>query len=106
MRIEFKSAIGSVIGFSLQLMISFVIVIILNSGVFALSGVVGPSMESTLLDSQRLIIDKVTYKFELPSRGDIVVFLNDETIDGFAGSVKNHLEDISMKLKGEIKRSL
>lgn len=105
MKLQVKSIFRSTTGFMMQLMISFVVVILLNSGVFALSGVVGPSMESTLQDSERLIIDKVSYKFNLPERGDIVVFLNDETIDGFTDSIKNHLQDMSMKLKGEVRRN-
>jgi signal peptidase I, bacterial type len=33
----------------------------------------GESMESTLHDGERLIIEKVTYRFREPKRGDIVV---------------------------------
>ncbi|HOQ24028.1 MAG TPA: signal peptidase I [Bacillota bacterium] len=34
----------------------------------------GSSMEPTLLDGERLFVDKITYRFRPPQRGDIVVF--------------------------------
>ena len=36
--------------------------------------VYGQSMEPSLHDYERVIVDKVSYRIELPSRGDIVVF--------------------------------
>lgn len=34
----------------------------------------GPSMENTLHDGERLIVDKLTYRFRKPETGDIIVF--------------------------------
>lgn len=34
----------------------------------------GPSMMPTLLDGERLLVDKISYRFIEPRRGDIVVF--------------------------------
>lgn len=34
----------------------------------------GPSMQPTLHTGERLLIDKITYRFREPARGDIVVF--------------------------------
>jgi len=34
----------------------------------------GPSMEPTLHNQERIMVDKVSYSFHLPSRGDIIVF--------------------------------
>lgn len=43
----------------------------------------GNSMTPTLNDRNYLIIDKMTYRFEQPSRGDIVVFKTTlKTVDG------------------------
>ncbi len=36
--------------------------------------VIGSSMEPTVFPQERLIVNKVAYKFALPSRGDIIVF--------------------------------
>src|SRR5690606_40370054 len=34
----------------------------------------GPSMLPTLEDGQRLLVDRLTYRFQDPQRGDVVVF--------------------------------
>lgn len=36
----------------------------------------GPSMEPTLFTGERLLVDKISYRFHLPRRGDVVVFRN------------------------------
>jgi len=36
--------------------------------------VIGPSMEPTVQEKQRLIVNKLAYSFKSPERGDIVVF--------------------------------
>ena len=46
--------------------------------VFQVSVVDGPSMEPTFNNGDRLVIDKLTYRFSNPERFDIIVF---ETID-------------------------
>lgn len=35
----------------------------------------GPSMEPSLHNQERILVDKVTYIFRAPSRGDVIVFL-------------------------------
>lgn len=34
----------------------------------------GPSMLPTLEDGQRLLVDRITYRFQAPQRGDVVIF--------------------------------
>lgn len=36
------------------------------------------SMENTLYSDERLLLDKLSYNFENPQRGDIIVFINNE----------------------------
>jgi signal peptidase I len=35
----------------------------------------GPSMEPTLHNNERIMVDKVSYKFHAPTRGDVIVFI-------------------------------
>jgi signal peptidase I len=35
----------------------------------------GPSMEPTLHDQERIMVDKVSYLFHAPARGDVIVFI-------------------------------
>jgi signal peptidase I len=57
---------------------AFLIVMLLNSKVFAKVQVQQSSMENTLFPNQQLIIDKLSYNFAAPKRGDIIIFLENE----------------------------
>lgn len=100
-----KSPIREIVKFALQLMIAMTIAISISSGVFGLSGVVGPSMENTLHDSEKLCIDRISYEFSEPKHDDIIIFLKGETIDGFIGSVENSIIDFVMRIQGEVRRN-
>jgi len=67
---EINSWIFSILG-------GFLIAVLLNSKVFAKVQVQQSSMENTLFANQQLIIDKLSYNFAEPKRGDIVIFLED-----------------------------
>ncbi len=43
----------------------------------------GASMEPTFLDHEYLIIDELTYRFNEPKRGDVIVFHNPNNYDEF-----------------------
>ncbi|TLG72557.1 signal peptidase I [Culicoidibacter larvae] len=55
------------------LCIIFSITLLLNAFVFSVAMVEGISMEPTLVDGERLILDRISYRFTNPSRFDIVV---------------------------------
>ncbi len=52
---------------------ALIIVLVINVFLAQATRVEGQSMEPNLHDDQRLIIEKVTYRFRPPERGDIVV---------------------------------
>lgn len=52
---------------------ALIIVLVINVFLAQATRVEGQSMEPFLHDNQRLIIEKVTYRFHGPERGDIVV---------------------------------
>jgi signal peptidase I len=52
---------------------ALVIVLVVNIFLAQATRVEGQSMEPTLHNNERLIIEKVTYHFQAPQRGDIVV---------------------------------
>lgn len=89
--------------FALQVLIALCIGLSLNSYIFAFPGVVGPSMEKTLHDGDKLCIDRLSYKFTSVDPGDIVIFLEGETIEGVFGSFENTLQDLNMKIHGQVR---
>lgn len=65
---EIKGWIFSIIG-------AFFIAALINSRVLAKVQVQQRSMENTLFTNQQLIVDKLSYNFIEPKRGDIIIFL-------------------------------
>src|SRR5690625_4623309 len=54
-------------------LIALILAIILNTFIFSSSIVEGISMEPTLKDNDRILINKLTYILSEPNRGDIVI---------------------------------
>lgn len=100
-----KGILREIIEFALQITIALAIAISLNSGAFALTLVVGPSMENTLHDSEKLFVDRLSYRFSEPEHEDIIIFLKGETIDGLKGNILNTLKDIKMRTNGKVRRN-
>jgi len=75
----------------------FLIAVLINSKVFAKVQVQQSSMENTLFTNQQLLVDKLSYNFKDPKRGDIIIFLEDsekETILDDALSTINNIASI------------
>ena len=58
------------------ILIAIVVSVVIRLFLFETTLVYGQSMESTLRDKDRVIINKLVYHLYTPSRGDIVVFKN------------------------------
>jgi len=85
----------------------FVLVIttVLNTLVFTFSTVKQSSMETTLMENDVLVIEKLTMIFEAPKQGDIVVFVENEYVtDGYLMKIKVLYEDMLAKFTGKSKR--
>lgn len=64
-----------------SLAIAGVLAIIIHTFLFAVVVVSGPSMETTLHNNERLIMNKIVYNFSDPKHGDIIVFHANEEDD-------------------------
>ncbi|KOA20407.1 signal peptidase I T [Clostridium homopropionicum DSM 5847] len=104
---EINSWIFSILG-------GFLIAVLINSKVFAKVQVQQSSMENTLFTNQQLIVDKLSYNFKKPKRGDIIIFLEDgkkgtilddalSTIDSIVSIFSNN-KDYSEESKRLVKR--
>ena len=63
------------------ILIAIVVSMFIRVFLFETTLVYGKSMESTLHDRDRVIINKLVYRFGLPDRGDIVVFKNPDNME-------------------------
>lgn len=64
-----------------SLVIAGILAFIIHTFLFAVVIVSGPSMEPTLHNTERLIMNKIIYKINTPVRGDIIVFHASERDD-------------------------
>jgi signal peptidase I len=109
-----KSIIKEIKGWIFSILGALFIVTLLNSKVFAKVQVQQSSMENTLFTNQQLIVDKLSYNFVEPKRGDIIIFLENgekgtiiddalRTVDSVV-SIFNYNKDISEKSSRLVKR--
>lgn len=75
---KFKTLIKESKGIAITVVGSLIVASLINTKVFAMARVEHESMENTLYSDERLLLDKLSYNFENPQRGDIIVFLNNE----------------------------
>ena len=70
-------------GLIITILVSILLLSIFNTKVFAMAKVQQKSMENTLYNDEMLLVDKLSYNFSEPKRGDIIIFLKDEEKGSF-----------------------
>ncbi len=73
--IKNKNIMKEIRGGIFSVLVAICIVSIVNSKVLANVKVEQSSMDNTLHDGQHLIVNKLSYNFSEPKRGDIIIFL-------------------------------
>ena len=64
-----KNHIQEIIEWSLCIVSSMIIAVVIQSQVFAMSEITQSSMENTLIKGQKVILDKISYVNHEPKRG-------------------------------------
>ncbi len=101
-----KKSIGrEVLEWLLLIVTAFVLASIIQSELFALTEVNMSSMRDTLAQGDKLIMNKLAYVSNEPERGDIIIFLRDEPVEGIIGRASIYISDISKKLRGDFRRN-
>ncbi|MEM7534522.1 MAG: signal peptidase I [Chloroflexota bacterium] len=87
---------------------AFILAIIVYTFLAQATVVYGQSMEPTLLQNQRLVVDKLSYRFQQPLRGDIIVIrlpgMNEmlvKRVIGLPGEVVE-IQDGSVYIDGQV----
>ena len=93
------------------IVVALVLSLFIDSTIIAKAEVEQSSMENTLFEGQQLIVNKLSYAFDEPKRGDIIIFLENEEkgniIDNFIRSVKNRFsssDEIAAEQERLVKR--
>lgn len=100
-----KSVLREIAEWILLIVTAFLIASVIQSELFALTEVNMSSMKETLIEGDKLIMNKLAYSVSEPKPGDIIIFLRDEPIDGVVGRASIYISDITKKLNGEFRRN-
>lgn len=95
MRLKNINVIKEIRGLILTILGSIVIVTVVNTEVLASAKVQQESMENTLYSDDKLIVDKVSYKFSTPKRGDIIIFFDNEEKGNLFEESYEYLKEIA-----------
>ncbi|WP_193725992.1 signal peptidase I [Anaerosacchariphilus polymeriproducens] len=74
-KVNRKELFKEILSYAKIIVGTFLIVFILNTCIIANAQVPTGSMETTVMTGDRIIINRLAYKFEEPHRGDIVSFI-------------------------------
>ena len=96
---NFKKAAKEIRSWIFSILGALFIALFINSKVFANAEVQQSSMESTLFSEQYLIVDKFSYNFSEPKRGDIIIFLKNEEKGSIIDETLRNIDSIISKLK-------
>ncbi|AUM94479.1 TPA: signal peptidase I [Clostridium botulinum] len=88
---EIESWIFSILG-------AILIAGLVNSKVFAKVRVQQSSMENTLLTNEQLVVDKLSYNFVEPKKGDIIIFHENKEKGNIAEDTLEMVDNIMSKL--------
>ncbi|SEN35597.1 signal peptidase I [Paenibacillus sp. OV219] len=103
-----KSWVREVRDWCISLAVAVVVALLVQNYAFAQTEVKNISMQKTLIEGQRLIEDKLSYHFEKPQRGDIVIINGPESdkrlikrVIGLPGDVIDFTEDGQVTVNGK-----
>lgn len=94
-----KKMMKEIRGWIFSIFIALFIVVTINTEVFAKVIVEQSSMENTLYSGEQLILDKVTYKFKEPKRGDMIIFSENQSKSAHNKWVKEIINNIKYTFK-------
>jgi signal peptidase I len=90
-----KAIIREMLEWIIILLAAFIIVALLYTSVFTTTQVKQSSMQDTLMHGQHLIVEKLSGLFGKPSRGDVIVFIENQRQYNYWDRVRIFLIDIS-----------
>jgi len=96
-----KGALREILEWVGLVLTALLIASVIQSELFALTEVNMSSMRDTLTPGDKLIMNKLSYIASEPKKGDIIIFLKDEPVDGILGRAYIYITDIAKKFNGQ-----
>lgn len=82
---------------------AIIIASLLQSQLYALTTVHQSSMQNTLFEGHMLIMDKLSYQFSEPKKGDIIVFVRNEDTKGFIKRYQVFFKDVQLRFQKDFR---
>lgn len=98
-----KSILVEVRDWLIVILIAILFAVILDSQILSIMTIQYNSMEYTLLEDQKILVEKLSYKFGEPKAGDIVIFHTQTKSDSFLDDIYISVNGMLSRLKGEEK---
>jgi signal peptidase I len=98
-----KNIIKEISSWIVIILVVLIAAITINSKLFAKYIVEQSSMEDTLFHDQHLFVDKLSYYFREPKRGDIIIFLEEEEKGTILNDTVRTFDGIVAALNKEVK---
>lgn len=87
-------AIKEIGSWIIVLLLALLLAALINSQLFSMATVKEISMQNTLFENQKLVINRLSYKSKTPLTGDIIVFYKNREIGSFANEFVRSLKSI------------
>ena len=97
---EKKSVLVEVREWLIIILIAILFAVLLDSQVLSVMKIQYNSMEHTLLEDQKIVVEKLSYKFSEPKAGDIVIFHTETKSDSFLDDIYITVSGMVARLKG------
>ncbi len=80
--------------------VAFVVALLIKSFLLQAFYIPSASMEPTLVEGDRVLVEKLTYRFSGPGRGDVVVFEKNLVLPSSAPEEESVIQRISESIRG------
>lgn len=97
--------IGEILVNISTIIISLILAIFVISNIGGILGVKESSMEPTLKDGDRLVLNRYVYRFSEPNRGDIIILNRKNKYDNIFKNIKYEIEEIIGAISYDLNKS-
>lgn len=94
-----RAMVKEILSWGFIILVAFLLAFLINSRAYGNVRVEQSSMNNTLHDGQRLIVDELSYNFTKPQRGEIITFYRYEKKGTLLNDFDRYINSIEARLK-------
>ncbi|MBU5437824.1 signal peptidase I [Tissierella sp. MSJ-40] len=102
---KIKILTKGILEWTFTLLASFIIAIVIKNNVFAMPEIKESSMENTFFEGEKVVLNRLSYAFKEPKRGDVIILNKSEGKKGVLNGISVEIKEMYKLLNGEISRN-